>query len=335
MAELVVRRHLIPNHDGWRLAVKQTFAPERLRRGWRPLVIVPGYGMNSFIFGYHPRGRSMEAYLAESGFEVWSLNLRGQGESERFERDKGSGSGFRDLALTDLGASVRAILRLTETTCDRVDAIGCSLGATLVFIYAALTPDPRLGAIVSAGGALRLDEVHPAVRLLGLVPDLVGLVPVTGIRPLARKVLPLLVRLPWLMSIYIHPRIIDMSKANELARTVESPNRELNREIALWIRAKDVVLDGRNVTEEFAGRVRVPLLSVVANGDGVVPRASALSAHERGRMEVREVLEVGTQKVPIAHADLFVSDYAESWFFQPMGAWLVARQAAESGRPKG
>jgi pimeloyl-ACP methyl ester carboxylesterase len=332
MAELVIRRHLIPNHDGWRLAVKQTLAPEKLRRDWRPVVIVPGYGMNAFIFGYHPRGRSMEAFLADSGFEVWSVNLRGQGDSERFDKYRGGGNGFRDLALTDLSAAVRAILKLTETRSDRVDAIGCSLGATLVFIYAALTPDPRLGAIVCAGGALRLEEVHPAARVLGLVPDLIGLVPVTGIRPLARKVLPLLVRLPWLMSIYIHPQIIDMSKANELARTVESPNRELNREIARWIRDKDVILDGRNVTEEFAARVRVPLLSVVANGDGVVPPASALSAHERGRMEVRDVLEVGTQEVPIAHADLFVSDYSESWFFQPMTAWLAARQGAQDAR---
>ncbi len=58
---LVVRHHLVPNGDGWRLAIKQTFHPARLMRRRRPLLIVPGYGMNAFIFGYHPRGQSMAA----------------------------------------------------------------------------------------------------------------------------------------------------------------------------------------------------------------------------------------------------------------------------------
>jgi hypothetical protein len=53
-------------------------------------------------------------------------------------------------------------------------------------------------------------------------------------------------------------------------------------------------------------RVRCPLLSVVALGDGIVPQRSAMSAHVYGRMAVKDVLEIGTEDVHIAHADLFV-----------------------------
>jgi len=321
---LEIRRHLAPNHDGWRLALKQTFAPAALRRERRPLVIVPGFGMNAFIFGYHPRGRSMEASLAAAGFEVWSANLRNVGGSER---DGGSTVyGLRELGLVDVGAAIDYVLDHTETTATTVDAIGCSLGATLIFIQAALASAPRIGTLVSMGGALRWDEVHPIIRAAFRSPTLVGLIPFAGTRSLAKAALPLFKHVPGLLSIYLHPAIVDLSKAPELTRTVEDPNRHLNRDLAVWLNHKDVVIDGRNLTDEFAARVRCPLLSVVANGDGIVPRRAAMSAHAYGRMAARDVLEVGTDEVPLAHADLFISDYAEEWVFQPMAEWL-ARQA--------
>jgi predicted alpha/beta hydrolase len=128
----------------------------------------------------------------------------------------------------------------------------------------------------------------------------------------------------------MHPAIVDLSKAKDLARTVETPSRHINREMAVWLRAKDLVIDGRNLTDEFAARVRVPLLTVVANADGIVPRASALSAHTYGQMAVKDLLEVGTDAVPIAHADLFISDYAEPWLFEPMAAWIARIEEAEA-----
>ena len=47
------------------------------------MLIIPGYQMNSSIFGYHPTGASIEDHLAARGLEVWSVDLRGQGASVR------------------------------------------------------------------------------------------------------------------------------------------------------------------------------------------------------------------------------------------------------------
>ena len=323
MSDCAIARHQVPNGAGWRLGLKQTVAPA-LRREWRPVVIVPGYGMNAFIFGYHPRGRSMEVALAEAGFEVWSLDVRNQGESIC---DGGSRRyGLKDLGLGDLGAAIDYILGHTHTTATAVDTLGCSLGATLCFMQAALAERPRIGALVAMGGALRVEEVHPLLRLALKSPRLAGWIPIRGTRRLAEVVLPRLRHVPWLLSTYLHPGIVDLSKASVLARTVEDPNRHLSRELGEWLRTKDLIIDGRNLTEEFAARVRCPLLCVVANGDGIVSPGSALSAREYGRMAVKDVLEVGTDEVRIAHADLFISDYAEEWLFKPMAAWLVRQQ---------
>jgi pimeloyl-ACP methyl ester carboxylesterase len=320
---LDIQRFLAPNHDGWRLGLKRTIAPGRLDPKRRPLMIVPGFGMNAFIFGYHPRGRSMERCLAEAGFEVWAADLRNQGESRC---DGGSTRyGLRELGITDVGAAIDFILSNTGTRAKAVDAVGCSLGATLIFIQAALAESPRIGTLVSMGGALRWDDVHPLIRAVFKSPTLVGLIPFAGTRQLAAATLPLFKHVPWLLSIYLNPKIVDLSKSRELARTVEDPNRHLNRDLAVWLNRGDAIIEGRNLTEEFAARVRCPLLSVVALGDGIVPQRSAMSAHIHGRMAVKDVIEVGSADVHIAHADLFVSDYAEDWLFRPMGEWLAAQ----------
>ncbi|HEY3352975.1 MAG TPA: alpha/beta fold hydrolase [Polyangia bacterium] len=328
MTDIEIQRHLAPNGQGWLLGLKQTVAPGRLDPTRRPLAIVPGFGMNAFIFGYHPRGRSMEAYLADAGFEVWSVDMRNQGQSVC---DGGTRRyGLKELGLLDLGVAVDHILAHTRTTATAVDLVGCSLGATLCFIQAALARRPRVGALVCMGGPLHLGTMHPLIRAALVSPRLIGLLPFRGTRRLAEVALPLLTHVPWLLNVYLHPHIVDLSKAAELAKTVEDPNRFLNRELAEWVGTKDLFIDGRNLTEEFERRVTGPLLSVVANGDGIVPRDAALSAYEHGRMAVNELLAVGTDAVPIAHADLFISDYAEEWLFKPMSEWLRTQNAARA-----
>src|SRR5689334_1203787 len=114
--------HFIPNGAGWHLSLSQTWSEARLERDRRPVLIVPGYGMNSFIFSYHPRGPSLEGYLAEAGFEVWRVDLRGQGRSASV--GGGEAYGLEDLAITDLGAAIRATLERSLTRADRADVIG-------------------------------------------------------------------------------------------------------------------------------------------------------------------------------------------------------------------
>ena len=111
-----------PGFVGWRLHLKVTRAPAHLRPELRPLVIIPGYGMNAFIFGFHPRGTSMERCLAEGGFEVWSVDLRGQGQSRATMRQPGRAS-LQSYAYYDLKAAVDHVLEHSDTGADSVTMI--------------------------------------------------------------------------------------------------------------------------------------------------------------------------------------------------------------------
>jgi pimeloyl-ACP methyl ester carboxylesterase len=311
--------HFVNNHAGWDLALKQCVDPARLDPSRPPLVIVPGYGMNAFIFGYHPSGASLEETLCAAGFEVWSVNLRNQEPS----RCKGGSTlySFEDVSLRDLPIAVDFALAHTRTRADEVTLLGCSLGGTFVFTYLGLHPRPPVRAVVVLGSPLRWVHVDPVLSAVFACPALVGMVPVVYTRKLARLALPLLRVFPRLAEIYIHPAITDLSQADEMVRTVEDPNRRLNREIAEWFKGRDLYVAGSNVTEAFRGN-RLPILSVVANADGIVPPDTARFPLEASAAEVRDELVVGDEVHQYAHADLYLSRHTHAHFFNPLATWL-------------
>jgi pimeloyl-ACP methyl ester carboxylesterase len=316
---LLIDHHEVDNGHGYRLSLRRTRDDQATARG-APLLIIPGYGMNSFIFGFHPRGTSLEGYLAGRGFEVWSVDLRGQARAVRTGGDRRYG--LADLALVDLPVAVDAVLAKSTTGAAVVDLIGCSLGASLMFGYVACRRGAqRAGRLVSVGGPVRWERVHPALSLAFASPTLVGLIPFPRTRRLAAAAMPLLARVPWLLSPYLHPGIVDLGHAASLAQTVEDPNRHVNREIAEWIRRRDLVLAGQNVCELLRD-VANPLLTVIANADGIVPRETALWPHGAVGSPSKTVLEVGDASLPIAHADMFVSDPAPRLVFAPLADWL-------------
>src|SRR5882762_10316904 len=117
----------VDNRSGWRLSVSRLKTRGGVRG--RPVLVVPGYGMNSFIFGYHPKGPSLTECLAARGLEVWTIDFRGQGRSIRA---RGTNKyGLADLAVDDLGSAIAHVLAETATGQRKIDLIGCSLGAAL------------------------------------------------------------------------------------------------------------------------------------------------------------------------------------------------------------
>ncbi len=328
--------HRIPNGDGWELSLFQSWSEEKRVPGRRPVLIVPGYGMNSFIFSYHPGGLSLEGFLVDQGFEVWRADLRAQGTSRPLAPATSSRAraaierfGLEDLALTDLSVVIDAVLARTLTGESRVDVIGASLGGTLMFMLAVLRGGDRLGSLVALGSPVRWVKVHPALRVAFSSPMLVGLVRFRGTRKLAELALPLLARhTPWLLGVYMNPSITDTSAAREMVKTVEDPNRFVNRQIARWISERDLTIEGVNVSEGLA-RVTRPVLCVVANGDGIVPRATAEFPYERVGTPHKQLLVVGSDEISLAHADMFVSTEAHRRVFEPLAAWLVDPSALD------
>jgi pimeloyl-ACP methyl ester carboxylesterase len=312
---------MVDNGAGHRLALRRVVPA--VAKG-RPVVIVPGYQMNSSVFGFHPGGDSLEAHLASRGIETWSVDLRGQGKSERTWGDPRFG--LAELAIEDLGAALAYVRGASRA--GHVDVIGCSLGTALIFAHVACVPDAKVGSIVTMGGVVTWAHVNRALRLVARLPWAVGGVRMRGTRKLARAALPIVTRVaPRLLSIYLNVASTDTSDADGLVATVEDPNPVINRQIARWIADRELVVRGVNVSQALPG-MNMPLLCVIGLQDGVVPPATsralfdAIGSHDKAR------LEVGSDAEPMAHADIFLARRAPERVFEPMAEWLLARGSA-------
>ena len=313
-------QHLISNRDGWLLHLEQAWSETALRLDAEPVAIIPGYGMNAYIFGFHPRGTSLQGALVDAGFEVWSLNLRKQGRSRPSGVRDAAGPTLAGYSAVDLTASIDAIRARTKTKTDRVNLLGCSLGGTIAYAHLALAKDHNVARVACVGSPLRWESVHPLLRLACSSPRLVGKVKLRGARLMARLALPLISRTPRLLAPYMNADNVDIEAAGELVQTVEDPEPQINEEIAHWVSNKDLVLDGTNVTDAL-GDIEIPLLLVLANRDGIVPRDAAESARAAWGGSV-DVLNVGDDEQWYSHADLFVGNDAPRDVFRPLASWF-------------
>ncbi len=301
----------------WKLEVRRYDVPATRVAGRRPLVMIPGYAMNTHVLAFHPRGRSMVEYLVAEGFDVWTANLRGQGGAIGPSADR---FGIGELVLDDLPAVLEHVRQVSGA--GEVDVIGCSLGGSLVYAWLAHHPhDHGIGNVITIGAPLRWDSVHPLLRAAFVSGRLAGAVPIKGTRALAGMFLPLLRRVPGVLSMYMNPAHVDLSQIDRLVETVDDPVPWINRQMARWIQQHDLVVRGVNVTTGL-GRVEgVHVLAIVANRDGIVPPTAARSITHA--MAHATVHAVGDAESWYAHADLFVGDNAEEDVFEPMATWLV------------
>ena len=326
-AELVVRTHYVSNQHGWELELRQCYDPHRLNKQLRPVMIIPGYGMNAFIFSYNPSGVSMEAAWAAAGFDVWSVNLRNQGGS--INRGGLKNYTLAEVATEDLPVVVASVLKHTVAEqAQLVDVVGCSLGGTFVYAYLALNDNPKLGSVVAIGAPLRWEKIHPLLKVAFSAPELLGRLPFYGTQKMARAAFPLIAKFPFVLRAYLHPEIVDTSSADQLTRAIEDPVPALNRQIGYWMRHRDLVIRGVNISQALKQHQN-PLLIVIANGDGIVPRETAMSGLDAMGSTNHDVIEIGDTEQAYAHADLFISNHADQKIFKPIADWLLKQESPQ------
>ena len=107
--------HFVTTADGWRLA-RAPYPPLGASRRRFPVLLCHGLGANrcSFDLGSDP---SLAVYLARLGFDVWCLELRGHGRSDRpgLFSPRHFGWSFDDYLHIDLPTAIAKVQKITGT----------------------------------------------------------------------------------------------------------------------------------------------------------------------------------------------------------------------------
>lgn len=312
--------YIVNNNDGWELSLERLVNDKKYNKSLSPALLIPGYGMNSFIFNYHPNGKSLAQYIADRGFEVYMINFRQMGKSRCYDNEKIEQYSLLDIARYDLVSTVNYIKENCTSLRKDIHFLSCSLGASIGFIYFAFFGEANIRSFTNLGGPLRWIKIHPIIRAAFYSSFIMKNLKFKKSRELASRFLPIISKTP-LLSIYLHSEHIDMSKASEFTQTVEDPNRFINAEISNWMKNKDLFFEGKNITEEFK-RFSKPLLCLIANSDGIVPPETVRFPLSIASSKIKDELIVGNERIKFAHADLYISKYAQKMFFEPFSDWL-------------
>jgi alpha-beta hydrolase superfamily lysophospholipase len=172
-------------------------------------------------------------------------------------------------------------------------------------------------------GLVTWKGAHPLVRFAFGSPRLIGMMRIRNTRRLARFALPAVAKIaPSLLSVYLNHRSTDLTQAAKMVQTVEDPHPIINREIAEWIKRRDLVVRGVNVSQMLPA-IDKPFFCVVANDDGIVLPVTSRHTYDAIGSKTKRLLLVGDPEQPIAHADLFLCNGAQERIFAPIADFLL------------
>jgi pimeloyl-ACP methyl ester carboxylesterase len=143
--------YFVTTSDGWRIALCR-YRHQGERRAQCPILLCHGLGSSRYGFdlGEAP---SLAVHMARAGFDVWSLELRGHGRSERplVVSQRHFGWSFDDYLYRDLPAAINKVKAITGD--KQLHMIGHSMGGMLCLCHAGLNGSD-IRSLITIGSSL-------------------------------------------------------------------------------------------------------------------------------------------------------------------------------------
>ncbi|MFT3708848.1 MAG: alpha/beta hydrolase [Archangium sp.] len=152
--------------DGWEIALTH-YAAVGETKG-RPIILCHGISANERNMDLEKV--SMARWFASQGREVWTMSLRGTGESDSIDKSAGRAGPIRfdDYWKHDLPAVIAHVLK--ESKADAVDYAGHSMGGMVLYAYLS-QGGTGIHAAATLGSPTRLDMGSSMEKLmLGMGP---------------------------------------------------------------------------------------------------------------------------------------------------------------------
>lgn len=304
--------------------VRKRLPPPHPSRG--AVILIHGYAQNRYT--WHSTKRSFVNYLADDGWDVFNVDLRGHGRSRRF------GAPYPrtmdDYIREDMPAFVDEVREVSGH--ERVFLVGHSMGGLISYFAGATKLRDRVRGITTLGSPyvfgqgsallIGLRELAAAVRWTGLL-DANPALPLRIVgRHLERRkslwnarVIPLPIR-AWAPDT-VEPEVLEEYLVRTFDRSTLSVALDIFRAgTAKGFKSVDGMID-YSTAFEILDR---PLLVVAGTEDGLAPPASVRPAYDKSRSRDKTY-----RAFPFGHIDLVVGKEATRTVWPLIRNWLARR----------
>ncbi len=291
-----------------------------------PVILVHGFGQNRYA--WHLPERSFANFLADQGFDVFNVDLRGHGRSRRLGSPQSKG--VDEYIRGDVPAVIEAVRRTTGYR--RVFVMGHSLGGLCVAAAAARAPEAVAG-VITVGSPHAFCRGHAFLAaFFGTGGHTLGRLGVFRSSPIpipARPVGNAMRATRFALDSRLFPFPVRVWKPGSLS------DAELRSYMRAFDRASvgtvhDLMglaahgelrsrVDGTSFTK-LIERSELPLLAISGTADELANPRAVLPIVERSRARDTHYVEVDA-----GHADLLIGNRASRLVWPVARDWIAAR----------
>ena len=316
------KRHWAVTGTKFEISAKRFRLNKNLRHP-RPVILIHGLLVDSRFLDFG--GASLAGYLAEAGFDVWNLSLRGTGRSLNPLGWGNKPWTLDDILKDDLPAVIEYVGKVTGTA--EVFVVGYELGGVLAFAHVGTAGEHKVAGIVSIAAPMSFDSREQ---------DRLDVLLRLDRQPTLRKALlywnssgvnRLLFMVPGFREVFYNPRNMDPQVAQQLLETLLIPVNPGVLEQVITVVDKDefVSADGATSYRDALSNVRIPVLLVGGAADLIAPPEALKKVYSELASEDRDLMIFWSdpgEDTSYGHFDLILGRKAEKEVFPLIRRWL-------------
>lgn len=318
-------RHWAVTETKFELTAKR-FRLSRNVRYPRPVILIHGLLVDSRFLDF---GRaSLAEYLAEAGFDVWNLSLRGTGRSLNPLGWGNKPWTLDDILRDDLPAVIEYVRETTGSA--EVFVVGYELGGALAFAHAGTAHDHGVAGIVGIAAPMSFDS---------RAQDWLDILLRLDRQPVLRNALlywnssglsRLLFLVPGFEDSLYNPRNITPEVKKELLETLLVPVNPGVLEQLVTTMDKDefVSADGASSYRDTLSGIHIPVLLIGGAADPIAPPEALKKVYSELASKDRDLMIFWSdpdEDIRYGHLDLILGKNARTDVFPLIRKWLETR----------
>lgn len=291
-----------------------------------PVILIHGLLVNSSFLDF---GRaSLAEYLAEAGFDVWNLSLRGTGRSLN---PLGWGKkpwNLDDILKSDLPAVIEHVRK--EAGGTEVLVVGYELGGALALAHVGRSSGHGVAGVVSIAAPMSFDSPDQDWLDTLLKLDRVPLLRTTLLHMNSSGLNRLLFFMPWFEDAFYNRKNMAQSVRQEFLDTALTPVNPgvLDQIVTTVERDEFVSADGKTSYRGMLSGIVIPVLLVGGGADFIAPPEALKQVYRELGSEDRDLMifwpDPG-EDVSYGHFDLILGRKAKDEVFPLIRRWLETK----------